>query len=281
VHDLADRIDALLPQTQCTKCGFDGCRPYAEAIAGGAAGIDRCPPGGEAGIAALAALLDRPIVPLDTERGLPGPLRVARIDEQHCIGCTLCIQACPVDAIVGANKRMHIILPSACTGCDLCVAPCPVDCIHMEPVAPARAWTDQDAADARRRYTLREARLTRDDDRSHLGAGSPARRGISDGTADGIPRAMPSAMPLAASTGALTAAPALERSTAEPATDSAVAGLESEPAAGTQATPTTAPVPLAVPLADSAAAPSPDSTEARKQAILAAALARARARRAG
>ncbi|GGX36729.1 hypothetical protein GCM10007242_50340 [Pigmentiphaga litoralis] len=281
MHDLADRIDALLPQTQCTKCGFDGCRPYAEAIAGGAAGIDRCPPGGDAGVAALAALLDRPIVPLDAERGLPGPLRVARIDEQHCIGCTLCIQACPVDAIVGANKRMHIILPSACTGCDLCVAPCPVDCIHMEPVAPARAWTDQDAADARRRYTLRQARLTQDDDRSHLGAGSPARHGISDGISDGTPEATPNAMPLAASTGAPTGAPAFDQTIAEPASDSTVAGIRSGPASGTQTTSATAPVPLAVPLADSAAAPSPDSAEARKQAILAAALARARARRAG
>src|SRR5699024_1658024 len=122
---------ALLPQTQCTQCGYDGCRPYAQAIADGQAAINRCPPGGQAGVEKLAALLGQPVIPLDTERGLPGPLQVAVIDEAHCIGCTLCIQACPVDAIVGANKLMHTVLPDVCTGCELCVAPCPVDCIDM------------------------------------------------------------------------------------------------------------------------------------------------------
>src|SRR5690606_8202310 len=146
---LADRIDALLPQTQCTKCGYDGCQPYAQAIADGAAPINRCPPGGDEGIAALAALLHTAVLPLDQSRGEPGPLQVARIDEAHCIGCMLCIRACPVDAIVGANKRMHTVLTDWCTGCDLCVAPCPVDCIEMVPAN--RAWTPAGASTRRPR----------------------------------------------------------------------------------------------------------------------------------
>jgi electron transport complex protein RnfB len=153
---LADRIDALLPQTQCTKCGYDGCRPYAQAIADGEA-INRCPPGGDEGIHALARLLGRPVLALDDTRGHPGPLTLAVIDESHCIGCTLCIAACPVDAIVGAAKRMHTVLDDACTGCDLCVAPCPVDCITMVPAE--RAWTDEDARTARIRHDARLARL--------------------------------------------------------------------------------------------------------------------------
>lgn len=158
---LIDRIDAVLPQTQCTKCGFDGCRPYAEAIAGAEADIDRCPPGGEAGLAKLAKLLDRPLMPLDPSRGLPGPLLVAVIDERHCIGCTLCIQACPVDAILGANKHMHTVLPDLCSGCDLCVAPCPVDCIRMELAEP-REWRQSDADQARQRHDQRAQRLARE-----------------------------------------------------------------------------------------------------------------------
>ncbi len=156
---LAARIDALLPQTQCTKCGYAGCRPYAEAIAAGAAAINRCPPGGDTGIARLAALLAQPALPLDLDCGTAGPLRVALIDEQRCIGCTLCIQACPVDAIVGAARRMHTVLPQCCTGCDLCLPPCPVDCIAMVAVDPPRAWTDADAAAARQRHQARTARL--------------------------------------------------------------------------------------------------------------------------
>lgn len=154
---LADRIDAVLPQTQCTKCGYDGCLPYARAIADGAAPINRCPPGGEEGVATLARLLGTPALPLDRSRGEPGPLTVARIDEEHCIGCTLCIRACPVDAIVGANKRMHTVLTDWCTGCDLCVAPCPVDCIEMVPAQ--RDWTDSDARLSRERHRARQARL--------------------------------------------------------------------------------------------------------------------------
>ena len=158
-RSLADRVDALLPQTQCTKCGYDGCRPYAEAIAEGAAPINRCPPGGDDGVAALSALLGTPLLPLDLSRGEPGPLLVARIDESHCIGCTLCIQACPVDAIVGANKHMHTVLDDWCTGCDLCVAPCPVDCIQMVPAG--RAWNSQDAAISRQRHRSHLARTER------------------------------------------------------------------------------------------------------------------------
>ena len=133
---LVDRIDALLPQTQCGQCGHGGCRPYAEAIAAGAAAINRCPPGGTRGIGALAELLDRPILPLDPECGEEKPPRVAFIIEAECIGCTKCIQVCPVDAIVGASRLMHTVLADQCTGCDLCVPACPVDCIVMRDLPP-------------------------------------------------------------------------------------------------------------------------------------------------
>lgn len=135
----AEEFDALLPQTQCTQCGFSGCRPYAEALAAGEAEINRCPPGGAAGVARLAALAGRAALPLDASCGVEGPLRLAVIDESACIGCTLCLQACPVDAIVGAGKRMHTVLLDECTGCELCVPPCPVDCIEMIPLAALRA----------------------------------------------------------------------------------------------------------------------------------------------
>ncbi len=156
---LASRIDAALPQTQCTRCGYAACRPYADAIAAGAAAINRCPPGGDAVVAALALLTGRPRAPLDPACGVHGPLAVAVIDEAACIGCRLCIDACPVDAIIGAQKRMHAILPSLCSGCELCVAPCPVDCIAM--VAAGRAWTQADADAARSRHRARAARLAK------------------------------------------------------------------------------------------------------------------------
>ena len=128
---LVDKIDALLPQTQCGQCTYPGCRPYAQAIANGEADINQCPPGGENTIIALADLLGRDPKPLNPENGTEQPKRVAVIDEEVCIGCTLCIQACPVDAILGAAKLMHTVIEDECTGCDLCVPPCPVDCIDM------------------------------------------------------------------------------------------------------------------------------------------------------
>ncbi len=156
---LVERIDALLPQTQCTRCGYPACRPYAEAIAAGQAQINQCPPGGAAGIAKLASLLGRPALPLNQDHGVEKPLTVAVIDERLCIGCTLCIQACPVDAIVGAPKLMHTVLATQCTGCDLCLPPCPMDCIAMVPVQPPRAWTQADADAARAAFGARNARL--------------------------------------------------------------------------------------------------------------------------
>jgi electron transport complex protein RnfB len=131
---VVDKIDALLPQTQCGQCTFPGCRPYAEAIAAGKADINQCPPGGEATIQALADLLGREAKPLNPENGMESEKMVAVIDENVCIGCTLCIRACPVDAILGATKQMHTVIADECTGCKLCVEPCPVDCIRMEPV---------------------------------------------------------------------------------------------------------------------------------------------------
>ncbi|WP_243436606.1 electron transport complex subunit RsxB [Burkholderia pseudomallei] len=176
---LADRIEDLLPQTQCTKCGYDGCRPYAEAIAAGTAGYDQCPPGGAEGVARLAKLLGKPVIPLNQAHGVERARPVAFIDEQLCIGCTLCMQACPVDAIVGAPKQMHTIVAELCTGCDLCVPPCPVDCIAMIPVTGERtgwdAWSQQQADAARARHDARGAPEARA--RSGRGARGGAPRG--------------------------------------------------------------------------------------------------------
>ena len=131
--ELAERIQRVLPQTQCGQCGYAGCKPYAQALARDEADINQCPPGGEAGVRALARLLDRPPMPLNPANGIEKPVVVALIREAECIGCTKCIQACPVDAIVGASKRMHTVLADLCTGCELCIPPCPVDCIDLVP----------------------------------------------------------------------------------------------------------------------------------------------------
>ena len=166
VHSLADRVDAQLPQTQCTRCGFADCRAYADAIASAEADIDRCPPGGAAGIARLAAVTGRAPVPLNPRYGVEGPLRVARIDEQWCIGCTLCIKACPVDCIVGTHKQMHSVIEPLCTGCELCLPACPVDCIVLVNASGDRtgwtAWSAEQADRSRARYQARRVRLERD-----------------------------------------------------------------------------------------------------------------------
>ena len=159
----AAAIDALLPQTQCTRCGYTGCLPYAEAIARGEAEINQCPPGGTETIVALAALTGRPAAPLNRDNGFEAAPTVAFIDEERCIGCTKCLPPCPVDAIAGAPRRMHTVIAELCTGCELCVAPCPVDCIVMIPLltSPLPALTLPPTADSRARYEAHNARLAR------------------------------------------------------------------------------------------------------------------------
>jgi electron transport complex protein RnfB len=172
---LADRIDALLPQTQCTRCGFDGCRPYAEALAAGGSDVNRCPPGGDATIAQLAAITGRAARALDPACGIHAELALARIDEARCIGCTLCLAACPVDAILGGPRRMHAILATRCTGCERCLPPCPVDCIEMIPAG--RPWTADCAAAARTRHAARAARLAHGE---RIAGRRPARSAAAD-----------------------------------------------------------------------------------------------------
>ena len=161
-----DTIDALLPQTQCTRCGYPDCRSYADAIAKGEAAINRCPPGGQEGVVRLAELTGQAALPLDADCGQEGPRLLALIDEDWCIGCTLCIKACPVDAIVGANKLMHSVVNTLCTGCELCVPVCPVDCISLHEATPGRsgwqAWSEQQANEARERYAFHRFRAERD-----------------------------------------------------------------------------------------------------------------------
>ena len=176
-YTLADLLDAALPQTQCTRCGYPDCRAYAEAMASGEADINRCPPGGAEGITRLAQISGRPVLPLDITHGLEGPRQLAVIDEAWCIGCTLCIKACPVDCIVGASKFMHTVVDDQCTGCELCIPACPVDCISLQPAQAGlqplpsgwAAWSTEQAALARQRYQQtrqrRQAQQRQQDDR--------------------------------------------------------------------------------------------------------------------
>jgi electron transport complex protein RnfB len=160
-RSLVDQINDVLPQTQCTQCGFQGCKPYAEAIAVNAAPINRCPPGGDLGIAKLALLLNQTVIELDSSCGVHKPRHIASIAPEHCIGCTLCIKACPVDAIIGGNKRRHAVIASLCTGCELCIPPCPVDCITMEYLPEFSGWATDQAHQARARMEQRNQRLIR------------------------------------------------------------------------------------------------------------------------
>jgi electron transport complex protein RnfB len=162
---LAERLDAALPQTQCRRCGYPDCRAYAQAIAAGEAGVNRCPPGGAEGVARLAAISGLPALPLEPDCGVEAPRTLAAIDEAWCIGCTLCLDACPVDAIVGTHKRMHTVIDAQCTGCGLCLPPCPVDCVALEPASGPltgwQAWSAAQADEARARYGRHGERLAR------------------------------------------------------------------------------------------------------------------------
>jgi electron transport complex protein RnfB len=163
---LAERLNNALPQTQCTRCGYPDCRAYAQAMADGQAAINQCPPGGAQGIARLAQLTGQPVVALNPANGTEGPRQLAVIDENWCIGCTLCIKACPVDCIIGASKLMHTVIEDQCTGCELCIPACPVDCISLHNVTPGAsgwaAWSAEQAQASRGRYEFRTARLLRD-----------------------------------------------------------------------------------------------------------------------
>jgi Na+-translocating ferredoxin:NAD+ oxidoreductase subunit B len=162
---LAERLNAALPQTQCTRCGYPDCRSYAQAVADRDAGINQCPPGGAEGVARLAAITGRAALPLNPNNGVEGPRRMVFIDEAWCIGCTLCIKACPVDCIIGAPKRMHTVIEELCTGCELCIPACPVDCIELEDATPGQtgwaAWSATLADQARERYAFHNFRVER------------------------------------------------------------------------------------------------------------------------
>ncbi|HEX4856521.1 MAG TPA: RnfABCDGE type electron transport complex subunit B [Limnobacter sp.] len=160
-EQLVQKIDDLLPQTQCKQCGFEGCLPYARALAAQQADINRCPPGGAATIQSLSVLLNKPVKPVDPDCGVTTERHIANVDPQHCIGCTLCIKACPVDAIIGSSKRRHAVIAELCTGCELCIPPCPVDCIDMVFLPQFSNWSTDQAHAARTRMNQRELRLKR------------------------------------------------------------------------------------------------------------------------
>ena len=163
---LAQALNDALPQTQCTRCGYPDCRAYAEAIAADEAAINQCPPGGAEGIQRLAALTGRPALALNPDNGIEAPRQLAVIDEAWCIGCTLCLDACPVDCIVGGPKAMHTVIDALCTGCELCIPVCPVDCISLQPVTGTRtgwqAWSSDQALQAGERYAWHRERQQRD-----------------------------------------------------------------------------------------------------------------------
>jgi electron transport complex protein RnfB len=182
--ELALRLDAALPQTQCTRCGYPDCRSYAQAMAQGLADINRCPPGGAEGVARLAQITGRPVRALDGSCGVEAPRTLAVIDETWCIGCTLCIKACPVDCIVGAPKLMHTVIEKLCTGCELCLPVCPVDCIELVPASGARsgwqAWSLEQADEARERFEFHRFRLDREREENDLRLAERARLKLTD-----------------------------------------------------------------------------------------------------
>ena len=177
-------LNDALPQTQCTRCGFPDCASYARAMAEEQTPINQCPPGGQAGIERLAALTGQPVIPLNPEHGQEGPRHVAIIDEAWCIGCTLCIKACPTDAILGANKLMHTVIEPWCTGCELCIPVCPVDCIALENVTGAEtgwaAWSAEQAATSRTRFESRQQRLVREEAAHHKQLQAKAEHKLAD-----------------------------------------------------------------------------------------------------
>ncbi|MGF6211159.1 electron transport complex protein RnfB [Comamonas sp. 4034] len=222
-----DAIDEALPQTQCTRCGYPDCRGYAEAVATGAAAINQCPPGGEEGIARLAAITGRATLPLNPDHGVEAPRVLARIDENWCIGCTLCIKVCPTDAILGANKRMHTIIAEACTGCELCLPVCPVDCIELDNASGEatgwEAWSHEQAEQARNRYQKHSNRRTSgmrkpakglqttpagDEDRLAVSSPSAALNNTSTADSPSAPTPMPSKVTNGDTTPATPTAPA-------------------------------------------------------------------------
>jgi Na+-translocating ferredoxin:NAD+ oxidoreductase subunit B len=183
-RSLAEALDAALPQTQCTRCGYPDCRRYAQAMADDAAAINQCPPGGNEGIIRLARLTGRPVLPLNPAHGVEGPRRIAVIDETWCIGCTLCIKACPVDCIVGASKQMHTVIEGDCTGCELCIPACPVDCISLENVTGSasgwQAWSADQAQRAQAQYRFRSRRLERAREENDLRLAERAQQKLAD-----------------------------------------------------------------------------------------------------